>query len=228
VTDFFAEDDLQIFDVWLKEIQGIDQAMLGPDELAAWQSIHADVMAKSAATPKVGLMKLRARPGENLYAVAIREGSELWLTLWVRRSSMGDVFVMIPRGERSWDPHLSYHQDSTVHSKSFGQKIGPGEKRQPLNDDFRGTEHLGIFAGHGKSIGAVCNPSDFSGVVEIGPGVLGPRNGWVAVDLVEPDREPMDLTFSGNVVKQVNFSDVFPSLVIRVGSQTPLTKVEGH
>jgi hypothetical protein len=44
------------------------------------------------------------------------------------------------------------------------------------------TEHLGIYAGHGKSIGAICNSSDFSGVVEVEPGVLGPRNGWVAVD----------------------------------------------
>jgi hypothetical protein len=89
MTKFIGEDDLQAFDVWIKEIQGIDPAMLEPDELADWRSIHADVMAKSAATPKVGLMKLRARPGENLYAVAIREGSDLWLTLWVRRSSKG-------------------------------------------------------------------------------------------------------------------------------------------
>jgi hypothetical protein len=199
ITD---EDDLQILDVWLKQVQGIDQAVLRPDELAMWRSYHAEVMAKAAATPKVGLMKLRAGPGDNFYAVAIRDGSDLWLTLWVRRRRKGDVFVVIPRGERSWDPHLSYHRDGVIHSKSHGRKIGLSAKRQPLNEHFRGTEHLGIFAGHGKSIGAICNPADFSGVVEVEPGILGPRTGWIAIDLIEPSCGPMDLSFNGRVVKQ--------------------------
>jgi hypothetical protein len=84
VREFISEDDLQTFEVWLKENQGIDPAMLEPNDLAQWRSIHQDVMAKCAATPKVGLMKLHAGPGEYLYAVAIREDSNLWLTLWVR------------------------------------------------------------------------------------------------------------------------------------------------
>jgi hypothetical protein len=217
------EDDLKNFEVWLKQIQGIDPAMLDADELAQWQAVHAHVMAKSAATPKVGLMKLRARPGEYLYAVAIRDGSDLWLTLWVRRSKQGDVYVVIPRGDRSWDPHLSYHHDGTIHSKSFGRKFFPSAKRQPLNDKFKGTEHLGIFAGHGKSIGAVCNPDDFAGAIEVEPGVLGP-DGWVAVDLVEPNCEPMDVSASGRVVKQATFSDAFPSLVLRVGRADPISR----
>ena len=107
MAEFVSEDDLQTFEVWLKEIQGIDPAMLEPNDLAQWRSIHQDVMAKSAATPKVGLMKLHAGPGEHLYAVAIREDSKLWLTLWVRRSRKGEIFVIIPRADRAWDPHLS-------------------------------------------------------------------------------------------------------------------------
>jgi hypothetical protein len=62
-----------------------------------------------------------------------------------------------------------------VNSKSFNHKFGLPGKRQPLNETFKGTEHLGMFAGHGKSIGAICNPADFSGVVEVGPGCWGPR-----------------------------------------------------
>lgn len=214
-----ADDDLEKFDVWLKEIQGIDPSILNEQELADWRSIHTDVMVKSRATPKVGLMKLRTLLGEKIYAVAIRDDQNLWLTLWVRRSAKGDVFVMIPRGDRSWDPHLSYHRDGSMHSKSFGQKMGATQKRQPLDENFKGTEHLGMSVGHGKSIGAVCNPADFAGVVEVEPGILGPRKGWVAIDLVHPDCEPMDLSFSGKVVREAIFDHAAPPLVIRVGSQ---------
>jgi len=110
-----------------------------------------------------------------------------------------------------------------VHSKSFNHKFGLPGKRQPLNETFKGTEHLGMFAGHGKSIGAICNPADFSGVVEVEPGVLGPRHGWVAVDLVEPNCEPMDLTtINARIVKQAVFSHALPWVVIRVGQHAEL------
>jgi hypothetical protein len=43
-----------------------------------------------------------------------------------------------------------------------------------------------MFGGHGpKTVGAVCDPTNFSDVVEVPPGILGPKyNGFVAVDLV--------------------------------------------
>jgi hypothetical protein len=43
--------------------------------------------------------------GEHRYAVAFREGSDLWLTLWVKRSPKGEFFVLMPRGNRAWDVH---------------------------------------------------------------------------------------------------------------------------
>ena len=53
---------------------------------------------------------------------------------------------------------------------------------------FRGTESLGAIAGYGpKSVGAICDLTAFPGVVEIASGVLGPRDGQITVDLVEPD-----------------------------------------
>jgi hypothetical protein len=54
-------------------------------------------------------MKLRPIPGEYRYAVAIREAASLWLTLWLRRSPKPEFFVMQPRSDRGWDPHVSYH-----------------------------------------------------------------------------------------------------------------------
>jgi hypothetical protein len=202
------------------DVQGYELAALGPDELAMWRSVHAQIMANP--TPKVGLRNLRAGPGGHLYAVAIRDGADLWLTLWVRRAARGDVYVLVPRAINEWHPHVSYHHRGEFHSKSFGTKLGGSQKRQPPNKNFKGTEHLGVYAGHGKSIGAVCNPDDFTGVIEVEPGILTGQKGWVAVDLIEPNCEPMDLSFRGTVTHNRVFNEAFPALVIRVGTDKPL------
>ncbi len=77
--------------------------------------------------------------------------------------------------------------------------------------------------GHGpKGVGAVCDPTAFSGVLEVPPGILGPRDGVVAVDLVEPGVEPMQWPIGGGQIAcQETFKDNVPWLVLRVGS-TPL------
>jgi hypothetical protein len=216
VREFISEDDLRTFEGWLR-YQAVDQAAVTSDELADWRSVFDEVRENSAATPKVGLMKLKPLvPGEYRYAVAIGEGSDLLLTLWVKRSPKGEFFVMIPRGDRGWDPHASYHLDGTFHSKSFGHKFDlKQQKRQRLTGAFRGTEHLGAYAGHGpKGVGAICDPTAFSGVVEVAPGVLGPRDGAVVVDLVEPGCEPM--AWHAAITRQEVFRDMVPWVVIRI------------
>jgi hypothetical protein len=213
VPDFISEDDLDTFEGWLR-YQGFGATTLTPDELAEWRVMFDEARKDSLATPKVGLMKLRRPvPGEHRYAVAVREGSDLWLTLWVLRSKKGEFFVMVPRKDRGWDVHTSYHLDGTFHMKSFGHKH-LSRKLQPLMGTFRGTEHLGGNAGHGpKHVGAICNPADFTAVVEVASGVLGPGDGSVVVDLVEPGCEPIP---SSNVVQREVFRDTVPWVVIRV------------
>jgi hypothetical protein len=147
--------------------------------------------------------------------VEVREDSDLWLTLWVQRSTKGEFFVMVPRKDPGWDIHTSYHLDGTLHMKSSGHKR-LSKKLQPLTGAFRGTEHLGAKAGHGpKSVGVVCDPTAFSGVVEVPAGVLGPRHGDVIVDLVEPGCEPLSWP---NIVRQEVFQDIVPWVVIRIAS----------
>jgi hypothetical protein len=77
---------------------------------------------------------------------------------------------MMPRGDRDWDPHTSYHLDGRVHMKSYDRKILPAQKRQPLTGVFRDAEHLGVYAGHGKGSGAICDPSAFTGWSRSRPG----------------------------------------------------------
>jgi uncharacterized membrane protein YphA (DoxX/SURF4 family) len=219
-----SEDDLLTFDGFL-EHQGFDPASLSPEELAAWRQIFDDATARSASIPKVGLMKLRPIVGEHRYAVAVRDGSDLWLVLWVRRSRKGEFFVMVPRGDRKWDVHTSYHLDGTFRMKSYGHAMIE-QQRQPLTGTFRGTESLGLNSGYGpRSVGAICDPTAFAGVVEVGAGVLGPKHGVIAVDLVEPGCEPIEMPFT-TIVKFDTFRDAVPWVVIRVGSQQDLVSLK--
>jgi hypothetical protein len=178
MDDFISEDDLLTFEGWLR-YQAADPTAMTPEQLTEWQGLFDELMERRKTGPKVGLMKLQPVPGEQKYAVAIRDGSDLWLTLWVRCSRKGEIFVMYPRPDRDWQAHASYHLDGTLHQKSYGT-VGISVKRQPLAGPFRESEHLGTYAGHGpKSTGAVCDPTAFDGVVIVEPGILGPRDGSV-------------------------------------------------
>jgi len=185
-----------------------------PEEMEEWRNAFEEAKARAAMTPKVGLMKLENAPGKK-YAVAIRKGSDLWLTLWVRRAPNREIFVMVPRGKGRWNPHASYHLDGRFHHKSYDRKMLVKEE-QPLTGDFHGSVCLGMFAGHApEALGAICDSSAFAGVVEVPTGVLGPRHGCIAVDLLEPGCEPTRLP-EAEIAKQEIFRDEIPWLSIRV------------
>jgi hypothetical protein len=61
--------------------------------------------AASQGKPQSGIDESSTGPRRAKYAVAIRDGSDPWLTMWVRCS--GEVFIMYPRGDRDWDAHAS-------------------------------------------------------------------------------------------------------------------------
>ena len=173
MQDFISEDDLQTFEGWLR-YQAVDASTTAPGELAMWRRLFEEARQRSAANPKVGLMKLQPVPGEHRYAVAVREGADLWLRMWVRRSRKGECFIMRPLGDRDWNPHTSYHLDGTLHMKSHDRRVLP-QKRQPLTGVFRGSEHLGVDYGHApNSVGAICDPTAFSqGLSRSRPGCWG-------------------------------------------------------
>src|SRR5262249_45350674 len=138
--EFISEDDLGTFEGWLR-YQGFDAETLAPDEVADWRDMFEKARKDTLASPKVGLMKLPRVAGEYRYAVAVRDGSDLWLTLWLKRSKKGEFFIMVPRQDPGWDVHTSYHLDGTMHMKSFGQKR-VSKKRQPLTNAQSVSERL--------------------------------------------------------------------------------------
>lgn len=154
--------------------------------------------------------------GEVRYAVAIEQDEKLWLTLWIRRSPKGEIFVFWPRGRGEWNPHTSYHRDGRFHSKSDGVKAGV-QHRQRL-DRFAGTEHLGVFAGHGTGA-SLCYPEGFTSVLRVPPGTLTGTSGSVLIDLIEPGHSPAPQhrdPASHTIVLEETYRDVSPWVVVAV------------
>src|SRR5262245_23069895 len=211
--EFISEDATRTFDGWLK-FQGFDADSLTEDELTSWREEFEDAVKRREMAGKVGRMNLK-RPGQSLYAVAIRDGSDLWLALWVKRSAKPEFFIFHPTVDGNWNPHSSLHKDGTFHMKSHDEKMLI-QKRQPPAS-IKGAEHLGAYGGFGpKSIGAVCDPADFTGVFEAPAGVLGPRNGMVTVDLIEPGSGALPLSHPAEEVDRHLFTDSVPNVLIRI------------
>lgn len=214
MSNFIDEDELATFEGWLR-YQVIDATTLTPEQLETWRSDFEEARASALASPKMGRMKFKPNANEYRYAVAIRRGADLWLTLWVKRNAKGEFFVFTPRADGRWNPHFSCHLDGTFHAKSYGRQMIT-KKLQPLTGKFSGTEHLGGHMGHGTIVGAIYHPNDFNGLVRARKGVLGPRHGMVLVDLVEPGHEP--LSHPGQIVRETVFKDFLPLVVIRIAS----------
>lgn len=137
----------------------------------------------------------------------------------MKRNRKGEFFVFIPRSDRGWNPHTSYHLDGTLHMKSYDRVLLTAEQRQPLTGKFQGNEHLGVSYGYApKGVGAICDPAAFAGVVEVAPDILGPRHGGITVDLVEPEKEPDGFPWARIVTREV-FRDFEPWVIITVGMQ---------
>lgn len=223
MSAFITEEEFNSFDGWMK-CQGLDVGEMTPDAVATFRNLYDEWLKRSQ---KFGLMDLRPLVrGEHRYAVAVREGPDLFLALWIRRAPAGDIYVFTPRPDPGWDAHTSYHRDGTVHMKNFGHKTPSRQKRQAL-ETFRGAEPLGVYGGHGpRGVAAHCDPSAFSAVVEVSSGVLGPRDGVIMIDLVEPGVQPPPFIDSshvpfpfraGPVVREEVFRDKAPWIVVRIG-----------
>ena len=215
MKQFISEDELHNFEGWLR-YQGMALSALQSNELEMWRTFFEEVQEKRRSTAKMGLINFKPKHGDSLYAVAVRDNIEVWLVLWVRRSSKGDVYVFIPRTDPNWDPHSTYHKDGTSHHKSH-RRVLLRKKRQPPTAAFRGTEQIVSQSGFGpKTVGATFDPSCFNGIIEIAPGILGPVHGSVAVDLVEPGFDPLPSGANSKLVYRETFKEAIPWLVISV------------
>ena|SRR2546422_3230005 len=159
------------------------------------------------------------------FAVAVRDGGDLWLFLSLMRDRKGNVYVFWPRDEPDWNPHASHHASGRAHQKSFG-KAFISRIRQKPDAAFSGTEQIvttpvylsGVRANHKP-----CRKVKYGGgVFEIGAGEISPMMNdcrtAVAIDLVSPGAPALVQPWS-EVVRQHVFTDAVPHILITLWNQ---------
>jgi hypothetical protein len=126
------------------------------------------------------------------FAVAVRDGADLFLVLTICRGPQGDVYVNFPRDhEPDWKPHSSYHASGQHHHKSFGHKPLVRHAQKP-NASLTGTENVvttGITSDEPRAGNTQCVASDFQEVFEIPLAALRPEkyHTMTSVDIAEPN-----------------------------------------
>ena len=213
-------DDLDTFDGWLKH-QGLVVEGAPEDLVIRWRAAFESGKARRQAARSAVFFNQPCPAGEYRYAVAIEDGADLRLALVVRRSRRGEYFILMPR-DGDWNPHASYHADGRYHNKSYDQVLATGQgKRQPL-DQFKGTEHLGSFMGFGTGAAPICNPANFTSVLELPPGILQSMRGCVLIDLAEPGVAPNPIHRQNpglRITHEETYRDGSPWVVIAVAAQ---------
>jgi len=211
-------NDLDTFDGWLKH-QGFVVKGTPEGLVIRWRAEFESGKARRMAARSAVFFNQPCPAGEYRYAVAIEDGADLRLALVVRRSRKGEYFVVMPR-DGDWNPHASYHIDGRSHHKSYNQVLMP-KARQRL-DQFKGTEHLGMFMGFGTGAAPICNPANFTSVLEVPTGILESMHGCVLIDLVDEDTPPNPIHRQNHglrITHQETYRDGSPWVVIAVAAR---------
>ena len=219
-----SEDDPIEFLRWVRA-QGVDPLPLSLEDLEVWRRAFRGEL-RDLRSPRVRPMKLKLVPDEFRYAVAVREGSNVWLTMWVRRSSKGEFSIITPIGDKEWKiewhPQTTYHLDGMLRTRDHKHNVII-KNCQPLTGTFRGTESLGVYYGPGpKNDGAIFDPTVFTAVVEVSSSVFGSGVG-IGVEIMAPDNEAVEASWSRIITRQI-FRETVPWVVITV--RTPLNAEE--
>jgi hypothetical protein len=161
---------------------------------------------------------------ERMFAVAVRDGDDLFLWIRIRRSKTGEIFYTFPTGRtdsewRRWDPHGSLHKDGRFHHKSFNKKIMPSKRQKP-DANFKGTEQLvtrPIASDEPRAFNVPCDPTQFSEVMEVPVGQLSSKRYEtnVAIDVTEPGGQPI-ITPGARILAQRVFDDAIPWILVTV------------
>jgi len=220
-------NDLDTFDGWLKH-QGFAVEGTPEDLVNRWRAEFESGKARREAARSAVFFNQPCPAGEYRYAVAIEDGADLRLALVVRRSRRGEYFVLMPR-DGDWNPHASYHLSGRFHRKSFDQVLTPdaNHRKRPRLDQFKGTEHLGSFMSFGTGAAPICNPANFTTVLEVAPDILESMHGCVLIDLVKPGVAPNQIHRENRglrITHEETYRDCSPWVVIAVAAQTPFPR----
>jgi hypothetical protein len=162
---------------------------------------------------------------ERMYAVAVRDGDDLFLWMRIRRATQGDIYYMFPTGRtapewKKWDPHGSLHRDGNFHHKGYDKKMA-AQKIQAPDSSFKGSMNMIArpTASHEpRAFGVVCDLAKFSEVMQVPVGILSSKEyeTYVSVDITEANGAPSVNTSDGEILAQHAFNDSLPWILVSV------------
>jgi hypothetical protein len=164
------------------------------------------------------------RKQSHMYAVAVRDGDELFLFCRIRRAVTGDIYVTIPRSVPDWSPHVSYHASGQYHVKSYDHPYHVSHWQRP-DANFQTTRNMstmGIAASEPRITNAPCKVEDYTEVFEIPIRDLRPEmhRTMLSVDLTEPSGQPI-ITPGARILRQAIFQDVVPWIMVTLFDAHP-------
>jgi hypothetical protein len=159
-----------------------------------------------------------------MYGVAVRDGHELFLVCRIRRTVTGDVYVIPPRPDPDWKPHVSYHASGQYHVKGYGHPYHVSHWQRP-DANSQTTRHMstmGIAASGPRMTNAPCKVEDYTEVFEIPLRDLRPEEyrTFLAVDLTEPSGQPT-MTPGARILRQAIFQDSIPWIMVTLFDTHP-------
>ena len=161
---------------------------------------------------------------ERNYAVAVSDGSDLFLWIRLRRASGGDIYYIFPHGragreEKSWNPHGSLHRDGNLHHKAYACRMGKRGVQMP-DASFQGSLHFiqrPTASSEPRGFGVVCDPSDFDEVMEISINALSEKRYGTSIYIDLTDAGgilSINTTTGGKIVAQHFFRDALPWIIV--------------
>jgi hypothetical protein len=159
-----------------------------------------------------------------MYAVAVRDGPELFLVCRIRRTVTGDVYVLPPRPDPHWNPHVTYHATGHAQVKHDDPPYHVSHWQRP-GTHFEGTRPMstmGIAAGEPRLTNMPCKVEDYADVFEISVSDLRPEIGrtMLALDLTGPSGQPV-IPAGARVLRQAVFQDASPWIMITLVDTHP-------
>jgi hypothetical protein len=156
-----------------------------------------------------------------MFAVAVRDGADLFLWIRIRRAASGIYYVFATGREeesewKNWNPHGSYHKNGRFHHKSFDQKPLPQEQHQKPDASFQGTKQMvtrPISSEEPRLVGVICDPTKFDEVMEVPVSMISPKK-------YEPGGQPI-ITPGGQILLQHAFDDAVPWILVTVFAWWP-------
>jgi hypothetical protein len=159
-----------------------------------------------------------------MYAVAVRDGHELLLFCRIRRTVTGDVYVLPPRPDPNWNPHVTYHASGHSQAKPDNPPyhVSHWQRPDPHFQRTRPMSIMGITAGEPRLSNVPCKVEDYVEVFEISVSDLRPEMGRtvLSVNLAEPGGQPI-IAPGARTLRQATFQDSIPWIMVTLFDMHP-------